>query len=202
MLIEELYDGIVYYKNVIENPIEFVNSIESSDLYCGPYKNLSNWENWYASTDNTKQYGYNKNGIFSIVSASDDKDFDILKIVFTINHITNFVIKNYCSRYSIREPWLPNYFSIKKYIPGADMGPHVDSNDPTDINHPTLSGVMYLNDDYEGGEISFPNQNITIKPEAGSVIIFPSYEPYLHHPQKIIKGNKYMVPLFWYKEAF
>ena len=202
MLIEELYNGIIYYKNVIDNPAKFINKIEEIDLYCNKYKNISNWEAWYASTDNQIQYGYSKDGIFSVVSAINEKDFDILEISSVINNIVNFTISNYCARYNIKKPWLPDYFSIKKYIPGADMGPHVDSSDPTDINHPIISGVIYLNDDYEGGEIKFPNQNITIKPEAGSVIVFPSYDPYLHHPQKIIKGNKYMVPLFWYKESF
>jgi predicted 2-oxoglutarate/Fe(II)-dependent dioxygenase YbiX len=102
----------------------------------------------------------------------------------------------------INKPWLPNFFNIKKYNEGADMGPHVDSSDPTNIEHPVISGVMYLNDNYEGGEINFPNQGVSIKPKAGSVIIFPSTDPYLHHPQKIDYGTKYMVPLFWYKEPF
>lgn len=202
MVFEELYDGIMYYKNIIEDPAYFVSKIESLDKYCGQFKNISKWEKWYASTDDTKQYGFSKNGIFSIFAVEYEPDFYISKIVSEVQNVINFSIKNYCNKYKIKEPWLPNYFSIKKYIPGADMGPHVDSNDPTDVQHPVLSGVIYLNDDYDGGEISFPNQNILLKPEAGSIIIFPSYEPYVHHPQKIIDGNKYMIPLFWYKEAF
>jgi hypothetical protein len=202
MIIEELYDGIVYYKNTIENPNSFIKEIEDLDQYCSPYKNLSKWEDWYASTDQTNQYGYSKNGIFSFMSANDEIDFKILKIVSSVNHIIKFSITNYCTKYGLQQPWLPDYFSIKKYMPGADMGPHVDSSDPTDVYHPVLSGVIYLNDDYEGGEIEFPNQNINIKPESGSLIIFPSVDPYVHHPKKIISGNKYMIPLFWYKEAF
>ena len=82
------------------------------------------------------------------------------------------------------------------------MGPHVDSSDPTNIKHPIISGVIYLNDDYLGGDIVFPNQNVTIKPKAGSLLLFPSSEPYVHHPHKIDGGVKYIVPLFWYKEPF
>jgi len=202
MIIEELYDGIIYYKNLINDTESFISNIENLDKYCGPYKNLSRWEKWNASTDQNVQYGFSKNGIFSTVSSVDEVDFSILKIVSSIQNIISFCSRNYCQTYNIKEPWLPNYFSIKKYISGADMGPHVDSSDPTDINHPVLSGVIYLNDDYEGGEIIFPNQKLNIKPEAGSLIIFPSVNPYTHHPQKIINGNKYMIPLFWYKEAF
>lgn len=202
MIIEELHDGIVYYKNLIDDTNTFISKIENLDKYCNPYRNLSVWEVWNASTDQNVQYGFNKNGIFSTASTVDEVDLQILKIVSEVKSIISFCSKNYCQLYKIKEPWLPNYFSIKKYIPGADMGPHVDSSDPTDINHPVLSGVIYLNNNYEGGEISFPNQNLKIKPEPGSLIIFPSIEPYVHHPQRIISGNKYMIPLFWYKEAF
>jgi hypothetical protein len=80
---------------------------------------------------------------------------------------------------------------------------------------------MYLNDDFDGGEISFAlsdyedvkkvaspdldydiavdkNQiQIGLKPKAGSVIIFPSSAPY-YHTAHVVKTNfKYMVPGHW-----
>jgi predicted 2-oxoglutarate/Fe(II)-dependent dioxygenase YbiX len=60
-----------------------------------------------------------------------------------------------------------------------------------------MSAVLYLNDDYEGGELNFKDQNITIKPEAGSIVIFPSVAPFYHESKEIISGNKYMCPAFW-----
>jgi hypothetical protein len=80
---------------------------------------------------------------------------------------------------------------------------------------------MYLNDDCEGGEISFKlsdykdnsqvfspdldydlavkNNEIDcgIKPRAGSVIIFPSSAPYYHIAHIVKSGVKYMVPSHW-----
>ena len=70
------------------------------------------------------------------------------------------------------------------------MGPHADGYDGnTDL---AFSMVEYLNDDYEGGEISFPNHNITIKPEKGSLIMFPSQDPFVHEVKPIISGDRYM----------
>ena len=79
---------------------------------------------------------------------------------------------------------------------------------------------MYLNDDYEGGEISFtirdpkgPIQgptpaedfskanpstyNFFVKPKAGSVIVFPPSPPYHHTAHLVKSGFKYMVPQHW-----
>lgn len=201
MILEKLDTYIYNYKNLIDDPYKLIEDIESTNLYCDETTNISQWSQWTASNDFDLIYGENKNGTFSVKKMLDHNDFNIFKISSTINYIIQFAIKNYCYNQKIKEPWLPDFFQIKKYFTGVDMGPHTDSSDPTDINHPIISGVLYLNDDYEGGEISFPNQNILIKPTAGSLLIFPSAEPYLHHPKKIINGNKYMIPLFWFKES-
>lgn len=36
-----------------------------------------------------------------------------------------------------------------------------------------ISNLIYLNDDYSGGELYFPNHNLKIKPETGMLISFP-----------------------------
>jgi predicted 2-oxoglutarate/Fe(II)-dependent dioxygenase YbiX len=56
---------------------------------------------------------------------------------------------------------------------------------------------MYLNDNYEGGEIEFVNSGIKIKPEAGSIIFFPSNFLYVHEVHPITSGFRYSMP-HWY----
>jgi len=85
---------------------------------------------------------------------------------------------------------------IKKWNQGQYMGPHFDGQDGDSTL--AFSLVAYINDDYEGGEIHFPNQNITLKPKAGSMIMFPSQLPYLHEVKPIISGTRYMSPAHVY----
>jgi hypothetical protein len=61
-----------------------------------------------------------------------------------------------------------------------------------------------LNDDYEGGEISFLNEDdsevVTWRPKAGDVIVFPSGSPFFHGVHPVLSGNRYIVRLWWYEE--
>lgn len=70
-----------------------------------------------------------------------------------------------------------------------------------------LTCNMYLNDNYDSGEIKFKifddnsqPTRITYKPEAGDVIVFPSTPPYYHGVNKTYNGEKYFVRGFWYEE--
>lgn len=81
-------------------------------------------------------------------------------------------------------------FNFVKYMPGkyfkvhADHGPYYAC---------TVSAVAYLNDDYDGGELQFTRQELTIKPEAGDIILCPSNFVYEHASLAINSGTKYCV---------
>jgi hypothetical protein len=53
--------------------------------------------------------------------------------------------------------------------------------------------LIYLNDDYEGGEIRFGNWNFTVKPESGMLLAFPSDWRYLHAALPTRSGIRYVV---------
>lgn len=57
----------------------------------------------------------------------------------------------------------------------------------------TVSVVAYLNDDYEGGEIYFPRFDLTIKPEPGDIVVFPSTYIYEHASLPMKSGTKYSI---------
>lgn len=59
------------------------------------------------------------------------------------------------------------------------------------------SSLIYLNDDYEGGELYFPEHNFSIKPEVGTLICLKGDEHSLHGVKKIESGTRYTVSLFW-----
>jgi len=58
----------------------------------------------------------------------------------------------------------------------------------------TVSAVIYINDDYDGGEIQFPRLNNHIhKPKVGDIAVFPSNYIYEHASLPIKNGTKYSV---------
>jgi hypothetical protein len=56
-----------------------------------------------------------------------------------------------------------------------------------------ITYTVYLNDDYEGGEIEFiderDNRLITYKPKAGDITVFPSGKPYWHSAKAVSSGS-------------
>jgi hypothetical protein len=71
-----------------------------------------------------------------------------------------------------------------------------------------LSLTIYLNDNYEGGEIQFLSDKedkvVTYKPKAGDMTIFPSFHPFWHAALPVVSGNnKYLSRIFlsWYYDG-
>jgi predicted 2-oxoglutarate/Fe(II)-dependent dioxygenase YbiX len=86
-------------------------------------------------------------------------------------------------------------FELLRYGPGQGYSEHVDSmpGSSSIYGQRLLSAVLYLNDDFEGGELHFSRQGLTYNPEAGSLVVFPSNFCFPHSSQPVLKGNKYAV---------
>ena len=60
-----------------------------------------------------------------------------------------------------------------------------------------FSSLLYLNDDFDGGEIYFPQyDNLSIKPEPGMLVCFAGNEKALHGVKESIGGIRYTISLF------
>lgn len=55
----------------------------------------------------------------------------------------------------------------------------------------THTGILYLNDNYTGGELVFVDQNVTLKCNSGTFVISPSNHIYKHKVNKINSGERY-----------
>lgn len=84
--------------------------------------------------------------------------------------------------------WVTKNYTIRKYKTGGQMGPHIDKNTENPNNTMEWTGLIYVNDDYEGGELVFDDLGLEIKPSAGSIIFFPCLEK--HSVKPIISGTK------------
>lgn len=83
-----------------------------------------------------------------------------------------------------------NPYKILKYEVGGKFENHIDDGGG---NFRRVSTVYYLNDDYDGGELCFPQFNIELKPKAGDMIIFPSSYVYSHSVKPVILGNRFSI---------
>lgn len=61
-----------------------------------------------------------------------------------------------------------------------------------------FTSIIYLNDDYEGGELYFPQHNyFEIKPKLGTMLIFSGTIENMHGIKKILSGTRYTHVTFW-----
>lgn len=77
-------------------------------------------------------------------------------------------------------------FSCLKYSKGAEYRGHVDH---APSNERVFSIVAFLNDDFEGGELNFPLFDVSVKPKAGTAVLFPANFPYFHFAKPVGASN-------------
>jgi hypothetical protein len=94
----------------------------------------------------------------------------------------------YAKKYDIHEALHHEPYNMLKYKTGQEYKTHYDGG--TGMGR-SISAIVYLNADYEGGEIEFPNFKVKIKPEPGMLILFPSNYAYKHTAHPVTAGTKY-----------
>lgn len=84
--------------------------------------------------------------------------------------------------------------TIQRQYEGEPLVEHVDNHSDPMIEYAV---IMYINDDYNGGELFFGRLGLEIIPPAKSMIIFPSGEDYLHGVKPPLAGpQRYVLPSF------
>lgn len=96
--------------------------------------------------------------------------------------------------------------ALLRYSPGQEYRPHFDFVKGTD-NRRLMTALIYLNDDYEGGETAFVRTGLKVKGKTGDVILFRNDgadggpNPLSEHAGlPIYKGVKYLATR-WIREA-
>lgn len=93
----------------------------------------------------------------------------------------------YAKKHDIDTLWHEGY-NMLKYSGGQKYDAHCDGFTSSGR---CVSAIVYLNSDYEGGEVEFVNFGVKIKPEAGMLLLFPSSYPYTHIAHPVTSGTKY-----------
>ena len=118
---------------------------------------------------------------------TQQKVHDILLPIFTS------IEDDYMIDFGIKKRTWHSRLEILKYDVGQFFENHIDTV-PGILR--TVSMVMYLNDDYSGGEIVFPRFDLAIKPPKNSMLVFPSNYVYNHSAEKVTAGSKLAVASF------
>lgn len=86
---------------------------------------------------------------------------------------------------------------VSRYTSGSHIKPHKDTGVFTTSRIATL--VLYLNDEYEGGELYFPDLSLEIRPKSGDVISF--YSELRHGVRPVTAGVRYCIVGFAENDA-
>lgn len=228
-LAERLHEEVYLYENVIEDPVKLVALIEELDADETTYSVIPEWGFWFSNSADGHSFGSKKDfNLDALDSLQSPREDDIKYVVGQIRGAIKDVAEAYYRDRGFEgEPNISPFAGVMKYRPGCEMGAHFDAQ----AGDQTLkySIVVYLNDDYEGGEISFiirkpdlrnpknshlrpvtdlkdpQNEGLidfSLKPKPGSALIFPSTHPYNHQVHKIYSGDKYMFPGFVFIDEF
>jgi prolyl 4-hydroxylase len=86
--------------------------------------------------------------------------------------------------------------TLKRYRPasGEQFQLHFDSI--YSVANRYLVMLWYLNDVQEGGETRFPQLNISVRPQAGRLLIFPPYWMYQHEGVPPKSGEKFILSTY------
>lgn len=168
------WENALSYSNELSNFIELVNSYSKS------HNRISEWENDIKKIDknNLKQS-----------TGSNLLDKRTLYIINSLVMAFEMSFDRYCEQKKIdRDDYLINLNDI--IIKKNNESNLINLSKEIVDNYQKYDFLIiaYINDNYEGGEILFPNYGIMLKPKAGSVLVVPIEELSNYSVQDNIKG--------------
>lgn len=195
----ELTKDIWYYKNVIPNITVLLKRIQDQN-------------NWFEYTNGLNPDGTEcHSGIkgSAVIIWPDTNNYSDVMDIFK-NVFKDYVEKNK-ERLSlnIKLPiennidvnhmperiWIEQKnIIVRKYTEGSFMLPHNDGGVGLE---PAFTALLWFNEDFEGGELEFPNLDLIVKPETGSVLVFPSSLD--HGVKTLISGERFVTSAYLYE---
>lgn len=205
----ELYPKVDVYRNVLKDPQQLYAVMKDSERNANGQFYLKTWDPWahFGTYTQHKSQDEFTPDLLEHEKFKEEKAFsDEVEAAYAL------VISDYMKRHNITPPdnWRFSGCSFSKYNPQVDvlknqmtMQYHTDyiiSQRDMPGTKFFITCTMYINDDYEGGDIEFyidtDGTIINHKPQAGDILVFPSTEPYYHGVKVISNGEKFFVRNF------
>ncbi|MCZ6604194.1 MAG: 2OG-Fe(II) oxygenase [Alphaproteobacteria bacterium] len=106
--------------------------------------------------------------------------------------------------YEETEPIYSDTIQLVKWWEGIEHTAHADNEHPDGSLHNTpfrdYAAVVYLNDDYEGGEFFIEPLKIMLRPEKGTMVCFRGDMSHMHGVKMVTKGLRYTMPSWYTKD--
>lgn len=116
-------------------------------------------------------------------------------VYFYIGKMAHLIEDLFKVEVSSRPPCLIRWFG------GIEQQPHADKqlNDGSPNPFPTydINSLFYYNDDFEGGELYYPQHDIVVKPKPGLAVLHPGDFYYMHGVKPVTSGERYTTPAFF-----
>ncbi len=97
------------------------------------------------------------------------------------------------------EPGWGEPLNILQYNPGQQYKPHHDGTGTDNVSVRNLTALIWLNDDFEGGETDFPKIDVRVRGEVGDMLLFRNVrdsgafdERMIHAGLPVTRGVKWM----------
>ena len=178
---DKLYNYIYYYPHVLD-PASCNSIIQ--------HYNKDTFNSWQTSTFSNayKNLGTSKVDMKEFWITPKHQDYYIIQKGFQI------AVNDYVSIHNRIKIQEYTNFRINCYDTGGFMKEHIDNihhSHGQKQGYPHLTSLIFLNDDYEGGEFVLCGEPVEKK--KGSAIVFPSNFMFPHEVKKVISGDRYSV---------
>jgi hypothetical protein len=193
--------GIWVYRDVLTKDLDIINRLESViDNPENPYdwrEAMVGYQMKMPEYRDCVDFKYKRTDI----DTDESEDAEKLRALHDDIHFRELqVVKDYTRRYNIGELRYWEATNYVKYGPGQHFQEHHDHGYSYNA---VVSLVGFPNDDYEGGELYFRLQNISVKPRLGDLYVFPSNFMYPHRAMPVVSGTKFsMVTMLDFSEKY
>jgi hypothetical protein len=185
--------GLNIYNNAIskENCEKYLNILENNLNGQTRYKwheaKVTNSNEPVKYARNCSDFKYN---LYSL-GARDEQNAELIDMYEEIYNALKLCVDDYARYWGINVVYYEAFNFVKYEGVGQQFRIHADHGPAYNT---TVSVVIYLNDDYEGGELFFPRlDNLVYKPKFGDIAIFPSNYIYEHASMDMVNGTKYCI---------
>jgi hypothetical protein len=185
--VENLGLGLHVYHNTfsLDDANRYINTLESNLSAGGKYK----WSEAQVTNSTTpiKKAKYKQENL----GPRDETNSELIDLHEEIYQKLKYCIDDYAKYWGINVVYYEAFNFVKYEGAGTHFNIHADHGPAYNC---TVSAVIYINDDYEGGDLKFPRlDNLVYKPRVGDIAVFPSNYIYEHASLPMESGTKYCV---------